>query len=72
MQGGYCHRSDTAVVDRIRSFGASFIFSTSLARCWRRARIASVGHLMNSAGRRRLQRERGGEMKARLTATACR
>ena len=42
MQGGYV-TGDTAVVDCIRSFGASFIFSTHWPRCWRRARLpASV------------------------------
>ena len=67
MQGGYV-TGDTAVVDCIRSFGASFIFSTSLAPVLAAGAIASVSHLMNSQEERRLQRERVAEMKARLTA----
>jgi 5-aminolevulinate synthase len=65
--GGYV-TGDTAVVDCIRSFGASFIFSTSLAPVLAAGAIASVSHLMNSQEERRLQRERVAEMKARLTA----
>ncbi|MBL8309209.1 MAG: 5-aminolevulinate synthase [Burkholderiales bacterium] len=67
MQGGYV-TGDTAVVDCIRSFGASFIFSTSLAPVLAAGAIASVNHLMNSQEERRLQRERVAEMKARLAA----
>lgn len=67
MQGGYV-TGDAAVVDCIRSFGASFIFSTSLAPVLAAGAIASVNHLMNSQEERRLQRERVAEMKARLTA----
>jgi len=67
MQGGYV-TGDTAVVDCIRSFGASFIFSTSLAPVLAAGAIASVNHLMNSQEERRLQRERVAEIKARLTA----
>ncbi len=67
MQGGYV-TGDVAVVDCIRSFGASFIFSTSLAPVLAAGAIASVNHLMNSQEERRLQRERVAEMKARLRA----
>ncbi len=67
MQGGYV-TGDTAVVDCIRSFGASFIFSTSLAPVLAAGAIASVSHLMQSQEERRLQRERVTEIKARLTA----
>jgi len=67
MQGGYV-TGDTAVVDCIRSFGASFIFSTSLAPVLAAGAIASVSHLMTSQEERRLQRERVAQVKARLTA----
>ena len=67
MQGGYV-TGDTAVVDCIRSFGASFIFSTSLAPVLAAGAIASVSHLMQSQEERRLQRERVAEIKSRLTA----
>ena len=67
MQGGYV-TGDTAVVDCIRSFGASFIFSTSLAPVLAAGAIASVSHLMQSQDERRLQRERVAEIKLRLTA----
>ncbi len=66
MQGGYV-TGDTAVVDCIRSFGASFIFSTSLAPVLAAGAIASVSHLMQSQEERRLQRERVAEIKSRLT-----
>ena len=67
MQGGYV-TGDTAVVDCIRSFGASFIFSTSLAPVLAAGAIASVSHLMQSQEERRLQRERVAEIKLRLSA----
>ncbi|MCC7067421.1 MAG: 5-aminolevulinate synthase [Burkholderiales bacterium] len=67
MQGGYVTGEDP-VVDCIRSFGASFIFSTSLAPVLAAGAIASVTHLMQSPEERRLQRERVATMKSRLTA----
>ena len=66
MQGGYV-TGDVPVVDCIRSFGASFIFSTSLAPVLAAGAIASVSHLMNSQEERRLQRERVSQIKSRLT-----
>jgi 5-aminolevulinate synthase len=66
MQGGYVTGS-AAMVDCIRSFGASFIFSTSLAPVLCAGAIASVSHLMRSQEERRLQRERVAEIKAKLT-----
>ena len=65
MQGGYV-TGDVAVIDCIRSFGASFIFSTSLAPVLAAGALASVAHLMASQEERRLQRERVAEVKARL------
>lgn len=67
MQGGYVTGS-SAMVDCIRSFGASFIFSTSLAPVLCAGAIASVSHLMRSQEERRLQRERVAEVKAKLLA----
>jgi 5-aminolevulinate synthase len=67
MQGGYVTGS-AAMVDCIRSFGASFIFSTSLAPVLCAGAIASVSHLMQSQEERRLQRERVAEVKSKLTA----
>ena len=67
MQGGYVTgRAD--VIDCIRSFGASFIFSTSLAPVLCAGAIASVSHLMRSQEERRLQRERVAEVKSKLLA----
>ncbi len=65
MQGGYV-AGNAAMVDCIRSFGASFIFSTSLAPVLCAGAIASVSHLMRSQEERRLQRERVAEVKAKL------
>jgi 5-aminolevulinate synthase len=67
MQGGYV-TGDESVVDCIRSFGASFIFSTSLAPVLAAGAIASVSHLMRSQDERRLQRERVLEIKTKLRA----
>ncbi len=67
MQGGYV-TGDESVVDCIRSFGASFIFSTSLAPVLAAGAIASVSHLMRSQDERRLQRERVAEIKNKLRA----
>ncbi|MGL5005427.1 MAG: aminotransferase class I/II-fold pyridoxal phosphate-dependent enzyme, partial [Casimicrobium sp.] len=67
MQGGYVTGS-AAMVDCIRSFGASFIFSTSLAPVLCAGAIASVSHLMRSQEERRLQRERVAEVKSKLIA----
>ena len=67
VQGGYV-TGDTAVIDCIRSFGASFIFSTSLAPVLAAGALASVSHLMTSTDERRLQRQRVAEVKARLLA----
>jgi 5-aminolevulinate synthase len=67
MQGGYV-TGDANVIDCIRSFGASFIFSTSLAPVLCAGAIASVSHLMRSQEERRLQRERVAEVKTKLTA----
>jgi 5-aminolevulinate synthase len=65
MQGGYV-TGDASVIDCIRSFGASFIFSTSLAPVLAAGALASVAHLMASTDERRLQRQRVAEVKARL------
>jgi 5-aminolevulinate synthase len=65
MQGGYV-TGDASVIDCIRSFGASFIFSTSLAPVLAAGALASVSHLMTSTEERRLQRQRVAEVKARL------
>jgi 5-aminolevulinate synthase len=65
MQGGYV-TGNAAMVDCIRSFGASFIFSTSLAPVLCAGAIASVSHLMRSQEERRLQRERVAEVKSKL------
>jgi 5-aminolevulinate synthase len=67
MQGGYI-TGDASVVDCVRSFGASFIFSTSLAPVLAAGAIASVSHLMRSQEERRLQRERVLEVKTKLRA----
>jgi 5-aminolevulinate synthase len=67
MQGGYV-TGDESVVDCIRSFGASFIFSTSLAPVLAAGAIASVSHLMRSQDERRLQRERVADVKNKLRA----
>lgn len=67
MQGGYV-TGEAPVIDCIRSFGASFIFSTSLAPVLAAGAIASVSHLMRSQEERRLQRERVAEIKSRLLA----
>jgi 5-aminolevulinate synthase len=67
MQGGYV-TGDASVIDCIRSFGASFIFSTSLAPVLAAGAIASVSHLMASTDERRLQRERVAELKTKLHA----
>jgi 5-aminolevulinate synthase len=67
MQGGYVTGSAT-MIDCIRSFGASFIFSTSLAPVLCAGAIASVSHLMRSQEERRLQRERVAEVKSKLMA----
>lgn len=67
MQGGYV-TGPTSVIDCIRSFGASFIFSTSLAPVLAAGAIASVSHLMNSQDERRLQRERVAAVKTKLGA----
>jgi 5-aminolevulinate synthase len=67
MQGGYV-TGDESVVDCIRSFGASFIFSTSLAPVLAAGSIASVSHLMRSQEERRLQRERVADVKSKLRA----
>jgi 5-aminolevulinate synthase len=67
MQGGYV-TGEAPVIDCIRSFGASFIFSTSLAPVLAAGAIASVSHLMRSQEERRLQRERVAEVKSKLIA----
>ncbi len=67
MQGGYV-TGEASVIDCIRSFGASFIFSTSLAPVLAAGAIASVSHLMRSQEERRLQRERVAEVKSKLHA----
>ena len=67
MQGGYV-TGDASVVDCIRSFGASFIFSTSLAPVLAAGAIASVSHLMHSQDERRSQRERVADIKTKLRA----
>jgi 5-aminolevulinate synthase len=67
MQGGYV-AADANIVDCIRSFGASFIFSTSLAPVLAAGAIASVSHLMRSQDERKMQRERVAELKQKLRA----
>jgi len=65
MQGGYV-AGDESVVDCIRSFGASFIFSTSLAPVLAAGAIASISHLMASPVERARQREHVALLRKRL------
>jgi 5-aminolevulinate synthase (EC 2.3.1.37) len=65
MQGGYV-AGDEPVVDCIRSFGASFIFSTSLAPVLAAGAIASISHLMASPVERARQREHVALLRRRL------
>jgi 5-aminolevulinate synthase len=65
MQGGYV-AGDEPVVDCIRSFGASFIFSTSLAPVLAAGAIASISHLMASPVERARQREHVVLLRKRL------
>ena len=67
VQGGYVTGRAEAV-DCIRSFGAAFIFSTSLAPVLAAGAIASVSHLMNSQVERLAQRNRVARVKRLLTA----
>ncbi|MCX8098968.1 MAG: 5-aminolevulinate synthase [Casimicrobiaceae bacterium] len=65
MQGGYV-AGDEPVIDCIRSFGAAFIFSTSLAPVLAAGAIASISHLMASPVERAKQREHVALLRRRL------
>ena len=64
-QGGYITGS-TAVVDAVRSFAASFIFSSSLAPAVAAGARASIRHLKTSPDIRECHQERAATLKKRL------
>ena len=64
-QGGYITGS-TAVVDAVRSFAASFIFSSSLAPAVAAGAMASIRQLKSSPEIRERHQERAATLKRRL------
>lgn len=66
LQGGYI-ASSKPIIDCIRSFGAGFIFSTSLAPVLAAGAQASVEHLMHSDVERCGQRQQVARLKEALS-----
>ena len=66
--GGYIASSKN-IIDTVRSFASSFIFTTSLAPSITAGALASVKHLKNSNIERERQQERAKSLKIKLRQT---
>ncbi|HTO68213.1 MAG TPA: 5-aminolevulinate synthase [Bradyrhizobium sp.] len=67
LVGGYV-AGPSAMIDSIRSFAPSFIFTTAIPPYIAAGAIASIRHLMHSAAERELQQQRAVELKHTLRA----
>ena len=66
--GGYIASSKN-IIDTVRSFASSFIFTTSLAPSITAGALASVKHLKNSSLERERHQERAKALKDKLRQT---
>ena len=66
--GGYIASSKN-IIDTVRSFASSFIFTTSLAPSITAGALASVKHLKNSNIEREMHQERAKSLKSKLRQT---
>ena len=66
--GGYIASSKN-IIDTVRSFASSFIFTTSLAPSITAGALASVKHLKNSNLERERHQERAKALKSKLRQT---
>ena len=66
--GGYI-ASNNNIIDVIRSFASSFIFTTSLPPAIAAGALASVKHLKESSIERKIHQERAKSLKEKLRQT---